>query len=66
MIKEHFVVYNYLHGLRVVVLEQTFRMLSKGSIIGFLESFVKNNETRPSIRCQIILDLREERNKLNS
>ena len=37
-----------------------------GSIMGFLISFVKNDEIRPSISCQIILEWREERNQLNS
>ena len=33
--------------------------------MGFLVSFVKNDEIRPSISCQIILEWREERNQLN-
>ena len=31
-------------------------VILKGSIIGFLVSFVKNDEIRPSISCQIILE----------
>ena len=34
--------------------------------MGFLVSFVKNDEIRRSISCQIILEWREERNQLNS
>ena len=34
--------------------------------MGFLISFVKNDEIRPSITCQLILERREERNQLNS
>ena len=34
--------------------------------MGFLTSFVKNDKIRPSISCQIILELQEERNQLNS
>ena len=34
--------------------------------MGFPVSFVKNDELRPSISCQTILEWREERNQLNS
>ena len=34
--------------------------------MGFLIYFVKNDEIRPTITCQIILERREERNQLNS
>ena len=34
--------------------------------MGFLVTFVKNDEVSPSITCQIILEWREERNRHNS
>ena len=34
--------------------------------MGFLTSFVKNGEIRPSLSFKIILEQREEGNKLNS
>ena len=34
--------------------------------MGFLTSFVKNGEIRPSLYYKIILEQREERNQLNS
>ena len=36
------------------------------SMMGFLTSFVKNGEIRPSVNFRIILDQRKERNQLNS
>ena len=40
------------------------RDLSRGSIMGFLVSFVKNDEIRPSISWQIILDERKDINSI--
>ena len=34
--------------------------------MGFLTSFVKNGEIRPSVSYKIILEQKEERNQLNS
>ena len=34
--------------------------------MGFLTTFVKNDEIRPSVSCKIILEQKEERNQLNS
>ena len=34
--------------------------------MGFLTSFVKNGEIRPSVSYKIILKQKEERNQLNS
>ena len=34
--------------------------------MGFLISFVKNGEIRPSVSYKIILEQKEERNQLNS
>ena len=43
-----------------------FFFVYRGSIMGFLTSFVKNGEIRSSLRYKIILEQREERNQLNS
>ena len=62
---------NYIH--RYILLQinkwkkiNNLSLSLKGKYHEDLVSFVKNDEIRPSISCQIILERREERNRLNS